>query len=166
MFFETIMKKLAPTLLILLSSCYSHKKALRQVIKADVSYPDVVSGYCGSKFPPKVSTNTITKTIQGKDNTDTFTVYDTLIDLQTKYINHYRVDTVIVHQTDTVVNSAEVEHWKAMYANKTKELSEEKEISDKKSGKLTILTWLLSIIGGVAAIIALIKFGLPKIPKL
>ena len=160
------MRRLIPIIFILISSCYSHKRALKNVIKADVTYPDVVSGYCGAKFPPKVSTSTITKTIQGKDKTDTFTVYDTLIDLQTKYINHYRIDSIIVQQVDTFVNNAEVKHWQAMYDGKVKELIAEKESSDKKSGKLTIFTWMTAIIGGVAAIMALMKFGLPKIPKL
>jgi hypothetical protein len=46
--------------LLVLSGCYTQRKAERQVLKAQARYPEVVANYCGNWYPPKEVT--VTKT--------------------------------------------------------------------------------------------------------
>lgn len=47
--------------LLLLSGCYTQRKAERQVIKAQAHYPQVVAAGCGNWYPPKETTITRTE---------------------------------------------------------------------------------------------------------
>lgn len=40
-------------LVFLLSGCYTANKATKQVVKAQVHYPEVLAGICGDLYPPK-----------------------------------------------------------------------------------------------------------------
>jgi hypothetical protein len=46
--------------LLVLSGCYSQRKAEKQVLKAQAHYPQVVGSDCGNWYPPKETT--VTKT--------------------------------------------------------------------------------------------------------
>lgn len=43
------------------SGCYSEKRATRQVVRAQATYPSVVAGNCGEWYPPLESTKEVVK---------------------------------------------------------------------------------------------------------
>lgn len=70
---------------IFFTSCYSEKKASKQLNKVSNEYPVLISQKCGELFPPKIvkDTTLITEFIQRVDtflsrNTDTLLVTDTI----------------------------------------------------------------------------------------
>lgn len=146
------------------SSCTSQKKALRQVIKADVNYPTVVSGYCATKYPPKFSKGeTITKIVQGETQIDTMVLFDTISRETVKYLTKFRVDTFHSHTTDTVENTALAEKLAAEIDGLWKEYNDTKvELKGENSEKKI---WR-NLFVGLATLIALVigvKFVIPKV---
>lgn len=95
-------------LVLLLSSCYTQKRATMQVIRAHSTFPVVVADYCATHYPP----------IIGAGRIDTLLQLDTLIE-EHHYFNKTR-DTVTIDRiktitrtetitrTDTVENTAKV----------------------------------------------------------
>lgn len=60
--------------LMLVSGCYTKRKAARQVTRAQATFPAVVAEGCGSWYPPRIATTTNTQYKQGKDSI----VHDTI----------------------------------------------------------------------------------------
>lgn len=111
-------------IMLLLSSCYTPKKAEKQVIKAQISYPAVVANHCATIYPPKIDTFIRTEIKQGA----TVTEYDT-IKIDCDSVNHfagvskmvkvpigkikYRVDTFTREVVRNVENTAKTSYLEA-----------------------------------------------------
>lgn len=105
-------------LLLILSSCYTDRKATKQVIKAHAIKPSITANLCSSFYPVKDSIIKETKFIEGKKDTVTNLVTDTLINNDTvKIINTvYRY----INRTDTV-NKTHIQYRES--TSKLKDLS-------------------------------------------
>jgi hypothetical protein len=57
---------IAIILSLILCGCYTQKKATKAIIKAQTNYPNVVSKFCGNLYPPKDSTVTEIKYVEGE----------------------------------------------------------------------------------------------------
>jgi len=94
-------------LLFFLASCYTQKKAYKQVAKADYYYPEVVQQFCNDTVITRtVKGDTVTITQPGKQiDCDTVTIYQT-INSKGKIVEcpptktHYLTDTVYVADAD------------------------------------------------------------------
>lgn len=104
------MMKHLPILLIILSltSCYTSKKATKDIVKAQTSYPSVVAKACLSYYPTKDSIAYVEKFLPGK--TDTVENYidvecpPSLLDtVKVPYIVRAKCPPSII-RVDTVVN--------------------------------------------------------------
>lgn len=73
--------------ILLLSSCYTAKKANKQIAQAQAQYPEVVRGACVNYYPSKDSISELTKYIQGRT--------DTIIEM----VENVVIDSVQVHDT-------------------------------------------------------------------
>jgi len=145
------------------TSCYTQRKAQSQVIKADVTYPTIVSGYCAAKFPPKTSTNTITKFVQGETTIDTLIVNDTITNSITKYLTKYRIDTLKVHTIDTIENTAKISQLQAIEDKMSIDLSEANvKIAVLKESKSNWM-WLAITLGAIIGAWFGIKYVIPKV---
>lgn len=155
---------IAFVLTLLTMGCKSQKRAMRQVIKADVNYPTVVSGYCATKYPPKFGKGeTITKIVQGETQIDTMVLFDTISRETVKYLTKFRVDTFHSHTRDTVENTALAEKLAAEIDGLWKDYNDNKvEMQGVKSSRNI---WRNLFIG-LAAFLALVigvKFVIPKV---
>jgi hypothetical protein len=116
--------------LCLLCGCYTQRTAKRQVIKAQMEYPNVVAKGCAEWYPPKDSTVHSKEYLKGKDSI----VYDTLkVDCnqasnqgKTVYIPYekerIRVDTFRETVYKSVENTAQIatlskaaDNWKYLF---------------------------------------------------
>ena len=93
-------------------SCFNQKKAQKQVSRIDVTYPEVLAGYCATRFPVKETflpgdTVTVTDTVfgQGETVTDTVVTMDTVIITKTRSLPS-QVITKTIHVTDTVITES------------------------------------------------------------
>lgn len=131
---------------LLLSSCYTQKRATMQVIRAHSVFPVVVADYCAAHYPP----------IIGPGRIDTAWSFDTLVESEPIYIPG-DVDTIIrtvrvrelvtVTRTDTVENKAKV----FALQDKLDEVNIEYRDINKKAKTWKTRTWALA---GVLALIA------------
>lgn len=155
---------IAFVLTLLTMGCKSQKRAMRQVIKADVNYPTVVSGYCATKYPPKFGKGeTITKVIEGETKIDTLVLFDTVTKTALKYLTKIRVDTFHSHTTDTVENTALAEKLAAEIDGLWKDYNDNKvEMQGVKSSRNI---WRNLFIGLAALVLLVIgvKFVIPKV---
>lgn len=142
------------------TSCYTQRKAERQVIKADVTYPSLVSGYCGKKYAPKTSTgNTEIQYLEGETITDTLILTDTIENTITvvKTLVKNRVDTFYSKRVDTVENTARISELQALNEGLKEKLNKAEIKAGKSDAKADIyfrlfLTSLCVIaLGGFAA---------------
>ena len=98
-------------LLLFTVGCYSQKKAVRQVIKADANYPEILDGYCGQTRPPLDSTDVRVIYKEGKTVTDTVTdvrieiINDTVYKTEYKTVFKTRRDTIYKNTHRTEVNT-------------------------------------------------------------
>lgn len=107
-------------LLALLTSCYTERKAVQQVAKADATYPAIIPNICASRYPVRTNTNTV---IEHRTDTmyqegETMIVNDTVVRVITKIVTNTVTKTV----TDTIENTAkiaalnvEVSKWQDSY---------------------------------------------------
>ena len=165
------MKNLFPILLILLSSCYTEKRARIHVNKAHSVHPVVVAEACASLYPVKDSIVIKKEYIQGKSDTllqfvevncdsvihDTIPGNDRIIRMPCPP-SIKRVDTFIDHQYHTVENTAKVSELQLkleVYRTDLEKLSD--KVKDKNSliRKLILIT---SAMGLGFLILAFIKF--------
>jgi hypothetical protein len=112
------MKKCIQLLIVLMvfQSCYTVQKAQKQIIRAHVSYPELMPDFCSSTFPTKDSTVVKTKFIKGKETfkTDTITIdcdsvvsdFDKENKVFIKREEGFRVDTVYIDKIKTVRDTA------------------------------------------------------------
>jgi len=105
------MKKYIFIILVIFQSCYTVKKAQKQVIKADLTYPEMFTNYVVKAYPIKDSIIEKIKIVKGKDiiKFDTIKeidcdsiVSDTIID--NKVLIRYKT----IFRTDTVQTTKEV----------------------------------------------------------
>lgn len=144
--------------MLLLASCYTQKKAEKQVTKAHINHPLVVAKFCGDVFPPKTITKIEKEYIQGKDSL----IYDTIsVDCE-EVINeverivkvpvireHYRVDTFRENRTDSVENTAKVKALEIALSDEVK-LRVQAETKAKRLTNQSYFLWswfVLSILG-------------------
>jgi hypothetical protein len=107
---------LFPTVFIsclLIASCYTERKATKQVANAQAVYPAVVSSACARFYPPQNSTETKTEYVKGDTvrETKTETIYDTLTKTYytTTTVNNYIHDTAFITRNTVTVNTAAVD---------------------------------------------------------
>jgi hypothetical protein len=122
------------------ASCYTQRKAQKQVVKAQTHYPSLVANDCLLWYPIKSSTNTITKIVQGETQTDTITCIEQKLDtlLITKHITHFRTDTIAIKVTDTVESTSALFAATAENDILKSELSKQKEKEGKIIGEKNI----------------------------
>lgn len=103
--------------LLVLSGCYTQRKAERQLVKAQARYPQIVAKDCGNWYPPKEMTVTQTEYRQGATvyHTDTLTIDCDSVVKNGKSNNvvsmpcppqSERVDTFYTSRVTTVENTA------------------------------------------------------------
>lgn len=110
---QEIMKYLL--LILLLSSCYSERKAKNQFSKAAIAYPKIPAEFCADEFPVKDSVikdtviTTDTLYIEGLADTVMIQDFDTVRITITKTLPA-KVITNTVHIRDTIIktNTAEI----------------------------------------------------------
>ena len=106
------------TLVLLLSGCYTTNKAKRQVVKAHALKPNVTANLCKSFYPIKDSIIKETVHINGKNDTITNLVTDTVINNDTTTI--YKYIYTYINRTDTV-NKTHIQYKES--TSKVKDLS-------------------------------------------
>lgn len=104
--------------LLVLSGCYTQRKAERQLVKAQARYPQVVANDCGNWYPPKEMTVTQTEYKPGIPvyHTDTVTIdCDSVIKNVKGGVVYMpcpprveRVDTFYTTSVRTVENTAKI----------------------------------------------------------
>ena len=122
------------------ASCYTQRKAQRQVVKAQTHYPSLVANDCSLWYPIKSSTNTITKIVQGETHIDTITCVEQKLDtlLITKHITHFRTDTIAIKVTDTVESTSAIFAASVENDNLKIELNKYKAANSKLLGEKNI----------------------------
>lgn len=78
---------------LLISSCYTQKRATMQVVRAHSEFPVVIAEFCASHYPP----------IIGAGRTDTVLQFDTLVE-EHHYFNKTR-DTITIERVRTVTRT-------------------------------------------------------------
>lgn len=105
--------------LLLLSGCYSQRKAERQILRAQVHYPEVVANDCANWYPPKETSVTKTEYKPGLTvyHTDTVRIdCDSVVKSGSEngivYVpcppQSVRVDTFYTSSFTTVENTARI----------------------------------------------------------
>lgn len=152
-------------LAVVFSGCYTERTAERDVIKADVRYPSVVSAYCATTRPCEIS-NGSTEYLPGDtvEGPQVF-VYDTVHQLHTKIVYRYIRDTV--RSIKFVKNTAEADSARRYAAAKNDEnvglkyeVSRQKDVIAKQR---KYLRWFIA--GASLMIIALIVWVVLKVKK-
>lgn len=87
-------------LALVMSGCYTQKKALRQVAKAHNTYPQIPAKFCAEMYDPTDSVHILKEYIQGEDVVYTDTVVEVYNVLDTVTIVKYLTRTV--KSVDTV----------------------------------------------------------------
>lgn len=111
---------------LVLSGCYTQRKAERQVLKAQTRYPEVVANDCGNWYPPKEVTVTKTEYKPGVTvyHSDTVKIdCDSVVKNGTGNTVVYmpcpprseRVDTFYSTHTKTVENTARIAALQQLY---------------------------------------------------
>lgn len=103
--FTLPMKIFSLLILILLSSCYTDKKATKQVVKAHAFKPEITANLCNSFYPVKDSIIRETNFIQGKTDTVTFLSVDTIHDTTNGVVYLDRINYKTIRKTDTVIKT-------------------------------------------------------------
>lgn len=132
---------------VLLSSCYSKRKATSQFSRAAVAYPELPADYCAKTYPVKDSlikgdTIVVTDTIYTGGNVS----FDTTIVMDTKYITKtiqlpgtkiieriYKTDTVF-RENKAALDLCAIERRNALQlaTDKTKEADKWRKIAKKR----------------------------------
>lgn len=119
----------------LLFSCYTTNKAKKQVSKAHALKPNVTAELCTSFYPTKDSIIESIKIINGKNDTLTYTVNDTVVKNDTVYI--YLDRTKYINRTDTIKSTF------VQYKESTSKLIHyQNQITDLNQHKTEVLTEL------------------------
>ncbi len=150
------------TFCIILSSCLTSKKVVRQVSKGYAYYPEVVAELSSKWFPVRTVSSIHTEYIKGNDSivylTDTV-VYCNSVGQQiivAKGKQLLRVDTFITKRIDSVENTAVIEVLKSQLLKSNTQLQEATLIQNNLEGKLKqsrSLNWKLG--GGLALVVIL-----------
>lgn len=112
--------------LLLLSGCYTQRKAERQLLKAQARYPEIVATDCGNWYPPKELTVTKTEYKPGVTvyHSDTVTIdCDSVVKNSAGDNVVYlpcpprteRVDTFYTSSVKTVENTARITALQQLY---------------------------------------------------
>ena len=116
------MKKSILLILIIFQSCYTVQKAKRQVIKADMNYPEMFTNYVVKAYPVKDSVVEKIKVVKGKD----IIKYDTIKEID--------CDSVI---SDTITNNKVLIRFKTLYRTDT--IKTIKEVFRENTAKINSL---------------------------
>lgn len=74
---------------MMLSGCYNQSKAVKQIAKAQLKYPELIADNCAKSFPPKEVF------IKGKDSI----ILDTIYQGENIFDTLYHNDTIIIYKT-------------------------------------------------------------------
>lgn len=149
-------------IILLLTGCYTERKAKEQFSKAAVAYPAIPAAYCATEFPVKDSVikdtllTTDTIFIQGGITEDTVIINDTVRITVIKTLPG-KVITNTIHITDTIIreNTAAIKSCEIDKSKTIDLLVKKTSEADKYKGKSTTrgyIMWglvllLVSIIG-------------------
>lgn len=144
------MKK-AIAILIIISGCYTQKKASQQVEKADKKYPEITAAFCKGSYPCIIvdsitHTDTLYNTIETEvpGETDTLRVKDTVFVRTNKVLTKFVNKEIIKTNTITVKDSAEI---KILSLAITKANSDKEKYRLKAEKKSEWVMWLLIALG-------------------
>lgn len=159
-------------ILILLSSCYTVKKAQRQVIKADMNYPEMFTAYALKAYPTKDSIIEKIKVVKGADiiKYDTVKeidcdsiVNDTIIDNKVliRYKTIYRTDTIETIKKVFKENTSKVTNLNLQINRLEKEKENLKnQLNYETNTKKKYRNWLIGLILLVSVyLVGRFKFG-------
>lgn len=142
---------LAMLLLQGVSGCYTSKTAQKQVVKAQATHPEIVSGYCGLWYPSKDSVYTKTEYRPGE--TKTLYSTDTIIHNDTVFITKIKTqkstDTVFIDKITKVENTAKIYAKDALINAKEQEITELKTAAAKQKGIDGIKNWTLVVLAAL-----------------
>ena len=155
------MKKLILLIIVIFfSSCYSLKKAQKQVAKAHYRFPIATSNFCSETFP--VKENIVEKTIFKKGTTivktDTISVdCDSVVEDKTspnkvliRLQKHTRTDTIFKEKIIVKENTAKIKHLELQIQSRDRTIQKKESVIAKKQNWIDILKYLLiaACIGG------------------
>lgn len=115
---------------LFLTSCYTQKKAIKEIIKADITFPNTTASFCAGRFPLQEK---ITEKITYKKGKDSI-VYDTIsVDCKKAISNGnatqkvaiktiYKTDTIYKYKETKVENTAKLKDCENRVANCANEL--------------------------------------------
>lgn len=146
-------------MLLLLTSCYTQRKAETQIRKADVTYPITTATFCASRFPVVPRTNTVIER-----TTDTlYQQGDTVVMGDTVVITRTVTNTIRTTIHDTIPDVAKINELQgensALQADVALWQERSVKAQDKADnrGKYVWLFWglvaLLVVIGVIYAIV-------------
>lgn len=152
-------------LIVLLSGCYTAKKAMRQDVKVQSQYPEISAANCAVWYPPRIESNTETKYIKGEEKIEYRTVQvdcDSAIIATGKNVidvpcpgTKTRIDTLKVVTLQAVANVAK----EAELLLKNEKLATENIKAETKLRGANKLNWVL---GAFLALVAVWMFIKPK----
>lgn len=137
------MKLLPIALLLLVSSCYTPRKAERQVIKAKAHYPEMIAGACADWYPSLDSTGTSTEIKPGVELPPVINQVQVNCDSMLKAgianatipcppCKQKAPDTVEKKSHTTIVNRARETELELALARKDKEMQDMKDYYTKQ----------------------------------
>lgn len=165
-----ILAALAMFALLLMSSCYGPKKARKQVVRAQATYPAVLAQICADTYPVRVVDSTRTEYLPGQIVTKIDTVEadcppDANGEVKTVRIpcppSTNRVDTFVSVQFRQVENTAKIVALEAERDAAVADAASEKSRGDRlEKGRNT---WRLIGLGSLALIAVAIVLKVKRI---
>ena len=157
-------------IVVLLSGCYTAKRATFHVVKAQGSYPAVVAEKCASFYPTKDSISIVEKLVKGKTDTlfeEVIVDCDTVVQTKyrkgrvvtkfvPKYIKHN--DTIYKTKTKVVESTAKIKSMQSKLDELTKD---NVVVADRLKRANNALKWILGLIG-LALVLLFIKMKFKK----
>lgn len=153
-------------ILIIFSSCYTAKKAQRQVQRANLEFPLVTTDFCAITFPIKEKLVEKIKFIKGEAiiKTDTLTIdCDSVVadknkdnKVLIKYRNIYQTDTIVKTITIEKENTARITNLQIQIEDLTLIKKQNEKTIKEKSIRIKDLWYFL--VGSIALNVFLILF--------
>ena len=116
---------IAGSFCMMITGCYSKKKAMRQMTKAQAIHPDVVAGFCNNIYAPlDWVKDSVLFTMGNEVTVDSIVLYidcDTVSPAMPKIVKvpcpayKQRIDTLLIYKEKQVVNKAALVSLQAAY---------------------------------------------------
>lgn len=141
-------------IVLMFTSCYTAKKAQRQVLRANLEFPLVTTDFCSTNYPVKESVKETIKIIQGKDivKVDTVTVDCDSVVSDDKIDNKVLIKWKTIYRTDTIIktkivyqeNTAKVTNLELKVKERDKSIIEkDTKIAQLKSDKKDLISTVM-----------------------